>query len=181
MPRFQPVVRSQPVARLLLFAAVTAALASCASNESPSDQAAASTPAPRTASAKPTAPATATATRTSLPVPADGKDVRSCADGSCEIRVAGQVTVELPERFGLGSIQVTGVNTKTVTMVVPLAQSEFSSDGGCGGTITGGSGTAPGYVAMACHAGEKTVLNEMSLEVRGIAEGAAVLRVRPTK
>ncbi|MFI7639724.1 hypothetical protein [Nonomuraea sp. NPDC049400] len=91
------------------------------------------------------------------------------------------VTVPLPARFGLGPVEVTAINGKTVRMVAPLTQSKFSSDGGCSATITGPAANAAPYVDLTCHTGEKAVFNKMKLEVVGIAKKAAVIRIRPKK
>jgi hypothetical protein len=136
-----------------------------------------STPAPPATSANsPTANASPTLR---LPVPADGADPRSCADGTCEIRVRGPVTVPLPARFGVGPLKVTAIKAQTVNMVIALRQSEFSSDGGCSAIITGPAPNAGGHVDLTCHANEKTVVNKMKLEVEGIADKAAIIRIRP--
>ncbi|MFC4013293.1 hypothetical protein ACFOY2_39120 [Nonomuraea purpurea] len=91
------------------------------------------------------------------------------------------VTVPLPARFGLGPIEVTAIDGKTVTMVAPLTQSEFSSDGGCSATITGPAANASAYVDLTCPTGEKAVVNKMNLKVVGIVKKAAVIRIRPAK
>jgi hypothetical protein len=95
--------------------------------------------------------------------------------------VTGSATVPLPARFGLGPIEVTAVDTKTVTMVAPLTRSEFSSDGGCSSGVTGPAANSPAYVDLTCQVGEKAVLNEMNLEIVGIADHASVIRIRPAK
>jgi hypothetical protein len=167
----------------VLAVALIAVVASCSPDDSKSGGATATGSRPAKTSASPTAsrPPKATASPTpSLPAPADGTNRRACADGSCEIRVTKPVSVPLPARFGLGSLEVTAVDDRTVTMVATLTQSEFSSDGGCGATFTGPSADSPGFATMTCHSGEKVALNKMGLTVVGVLDHAAVLRIRPT-
>lgn len=114
-----------------------------------------------------------------LPVPADGEDAQACADGTCEIRVAASTSVPLPARWGIGPLEVTAVDAETVSIVAPFTTSEFSSNGSCGATFTGPSASGPGRLNLNCRAGEKPVVNDMALEVVGILDENAVLRVRP--
>lgn len=177
----QLVVRSGPLARVLLTVLATGMLVSCSSNESGSEGTAASTSAPPRASATSAVP-TASPT-TSLPAAADGENTRACADGTCEIRVSSPAKVPLPARLGLGPLEVTAIEDETVSMVAPLIQPEFASDGVCEGTVTGPGAGISGNVALICHVGKTAVLNKVSLEVVGIdiADQAAVLRIRPAK
>lgn len=180
--------RPRSLTRALLSVAVTGALAvlaACSSDDpdpdaagaserSPADSPTASAPSPSGAPTSPTASPTP-----SLPRPSDGTNARACADGTCEIRVSGPVSVPLPERFGLGSVEVVSVDDTTVTMIAPLTRSEFSSDGGCSSMITGPGANSGGHVSLTCHSGEKAVVNALDLEVVGIVDQAAVLRLRP--
>jgi hypothetical protein len=174
MTRQQSVARFRRLARVLLPAIAITGLASCSSNAPVTDRPSASTSVQPNASPAPTASPVP-----SLPAAADGMDPNSCSDGRCEIRVTGPTTVPIPAQFGLGSIEVTAIGAQTVTMVVPLTRSNFSSDGGCSALITGQSASAPAHMDLTCHAGEKTIVNEMALEVAGIADGAAVIRIAP--
>jgi hypothetical protein len=177
MSRPQSVARSHRLARVLLSLLGVGWLAACAPNAPVADP-------PPSASITSTAPAasstptTATPTPT-LPVPADGTDLRACRDGTCEVRVTGPTAVPLPARLRLGPINVLTIDAQTVTMVVPLAGSTFDSDGGCSATFTGPGAGSPMMMSLACHAGEKNVVNGVAIEVAGIADGAAVLRIGP--
>lgn len=167
----------------VLAVALTCVVASCSSDDPTSDDAAASSARPTRTAASPTVShppkATSASPTPTLPTPADGTNRQACADGTCEIRVTKPVTVPLPARFGLGQLQVATVDDGTVTMVVTLTQSEFSSDGGCGDTnFTGPSADSPGFGSITCHSGEKVTLNKMSLTVVGVLDHAAVLRIR---
>ncbi|MCX4902879.1 hypothetical protein [Streptomyces sp. NBC_00878] len=169
--------------RVLLSVAVTAAVASCSSIEPATDRTATPTSAPPKAPATPSVsstPTSPTASPTPPPAPpADGDNSRACADGTCEIRVTVSATVPLPARFGLGPLAVTGINAKTVTMAAPLLQPEFSSDGGCESSFTGPAANSSAYASWTCHPGDKAVINKMSLQTVGVADGAAIIRIRP--
>lgn len=93
--------------------------------------------------------------------------------------MTASVTVPLPARFGLGPIEVTAINAQTVTMVAPLLQSEFSSDGGCESGFTGPAANSSAYVSLTCHTGDKAVINEMNLQAVGVTDQAAIIRIRP--
>ena len=169
----------RPLTSVLLAAAVTAVVASCSSNESATDRIAASTSAPSTPTVSSTPASPASSPTPSLAPPADGDNFRACADGTCEIRVTTPVTVPLPARFGLGPIEVTAINAQTVTMVAPLLQPEFSSDGGCESTFTGPAANSSAYVSLTCHTGDKAVINELNLQAVGVTDQAAIIRIRP--
>ncbi|GAA1640840.1 hypothetical protein GCM10009733_042420 [Nonomuraea maheshkhaliensis] len=149
---------------------------------SPAASSTPSTTASATASATESATASASPSpRPKLPDAADGGNRRSCADGRCEIRVKRKAQIPLPVRYGIGPIQVTGVNSRTVTMFAPLTGSNFSKGAGCSASITGPSQGAPGYVILDCSVGMKTVINKMRLEVLGAVGKTAVIRIRPAK
>ncbi|WP_279552653.1 hypothetical protein [Streptomyces sp. DH24] len=181
MTRLRLVLSLGSLARILLSVAGAAVLLSCSSNEPVPKSTATPTSVPSSASATSTAPAASPTP--SMPVATDGKDVRACADGTCEIRVSPSARVPLPARLGLGPLQVTAIQDGTVAMFAPLIQSEFASDGGCSAAITGPGAGDSGSVGLTCSVGEKAVVNKMSLEVVGIdtADQAAVLRIRPAK
>jgi hypothetical protein len=87
--------------------------------------------------------------------------------------------VPVPERSGVGHLQVTGVEDRTVTLIAPLIQSQYSSDGGCGTGIVGPSADSPGFMNLTCEAGSKGTVNELRLHVVGVVGEAAVLRIGP--
>jgi hypothetical protein len=93
--------------------------------------------------------------------------------------VTAPVTVPLPARYGLGPIEVTAISAQTVTMVAPLLQSEFSSDGGCQATFTGPAANSSAYVSLTCRTGDKAVINKLNLQAVGVTDQAAVIRIRP--
>lgn len=174
------VTAPRPIVLVPLLAAAVLGLASCSSDE-PDPERAAAAP---TTSAPTTAPSSPTASPSpSMPVPADGENRRACADdGSCEIRVTGPVTIPMPDRLGLGPIEVTEIGAREVALVAPITGSQFSSSGdggGCSATFTGpGAGTSA-RMDVTCPAGGETVVNTVSIGVAGIEDGAAVIRIRP--
>ncbi|WP_189935974.1 hypothetical protein [Streptomyces sulfonofaciens] len=182
MIRSLSAARSVRSAVVVLSTTVAFVLTACTPDASPPGGAPSSTHAPSTsAAARPdSGPATtpAASPTPSLPVAADGRNAGSCADGTCEVRVTASVEVPLPARFGLGPVRVTAIDARTVTLSARLTQSQFSSDGGCSSAITGPAANAPAHVDLTCHVGEKAVVNKMHLTVVGIAEHAAVLRIR---
>jgi hypothetical protein len=86
--------------------------------------------------------------------------------------------VPLPARTGLGPVEVIAVDATAVTMVIPLTGPKFDSDGGCSPFITGPAAGSSGFVTLSCAAGDRGVLNKVTLEVPEIADGSAVLRAR---
>ncbi|MGP4026270.1 hypothetical protein [Actinomadura sp. 3N407] len=93
--------------------------------------------------------------------------------------MTGPVTIPLLGGSGLGPIEVTAISDRTVRMVAPLTGAEFSSDGGCSSTFTGPGANTSAHMDLTCHAGEKAVVNMVSLEVAGIGDEGAVIRIRP--
>jgi hypothetical protein len=93
--------------------------------------------------------------------------------------VSADAEVPLPARSGLGPAAVVAIDATTVTMVIPLTGTEFDSDGGCSPNITGPAAGSSGYVTLNCAAGDRGAVNKVTFEVLEIADGAAVLRVRP--
>ncbi|MFG1694658.1 hypothetical protein [Nonomuraea sp. NPDC049309] len=101
-----------------------------------------------------------------------------CADGTCEIEVTAGDVVTVPERYGLGPIDVKAIRQESVEMVAPVTGMGFSianCDGG--GTVVSGGG---GGVLMDCAKGVTATINDaMSLEVLKIDGDTAVVRIEP--
>jgi hypothetical protein len=153
-------LRSMPSAVVVVVLAVLTSCSADASNESgtalPSDSVSASTPA-ATPSPAPTGP---------------------CAGGTCQIKVAVGDIVTVPDRYGLGPIEVTAITADAVEMVAPLTGSGYSVSGCSGGG--GVSSQGRGGVRLNCTVGTVATINDvMSLEVVEISAGAAVLRIKP--
>jgi hypothetical protein len=86
-------------------------------------------------------------------------------------------TLPVPKRSGVGRVQVSGIEGRTVTLTAPMIQSRYSSDGGCEMGVTGPSADSPGFLTMTCKAGAKGVVNRLRVEVVGLVGKAAVLRI----
>ncbi|MEO3884637.1 hypothetical protein [Nonomuraea sp. B5E05] len=101
-----------------------------------------------------------------------------CADGTCEIKVAVGDVVTVPEKYGLGPIEVTAITGGAVEMFAPLTGSGYSISGCSGGG--GVSSEGGGGVRLSCDQGTVATINDaMSLEVAEILDTAAVLRIEP--
>lgn len=86
--------------------------------------------------------------------------------------------VAVPERYGLGPIEVTAITAAAVEMVAPLTGSGYSVSGCSGGG--GVSSQGGGGVGMSCEVGTVATINDvMSLEVVEIGDTVAVLRIEP--
>lgn len=86
--------------------------------------------------------------------------------------------VAVPERYGLGPIEVTAITAAAVEMVAPLTGSGYSVSGCSGGG--GVSSQGGGGVEMSCKVGTVATINDvMSLEVVEIGDTVAVLRIEP--
>jgi hypothetical protein len=150
-----------------------ASLASCSSDSSdgssaearPSgsgSQASASDPAP-------------TPTQSTTPSPSP---TGPCADGTCELKVVVGDIVAVPEKYGLGPIEVTAITGDEVEMVAPLTGSGYSVTGCSGGG--GASSDGGGGVGLRCAEGPAATINgTMSLKVVDVRGKAAVLRIEP--
>ncbi|WP_426502425.1 hypothetical protein ACPPVO_32845 [Dactylosporangium sp. McL0621] len=89
----------------------------------------------------------------------------------------GDVVV-LPERYGLGPIEVTAITADAIEMVAPVTGSGFGLSGCSGGG--GVSSQGRGGVRMNCKLGSVATVNDvMNLEVVEIRATIAVLRIKP--
>jgi hypothetical protein len=101
-----------------------------------------------------------------------------CTGGTCQIKVAVGDVVAVPERYGLGPIEVTAITVGAVEMVAPLTGSGYSVSGCSGGG--GVSSQGRGGVKLSCAVGTVATVNDvMSLEVVEINATIAVLRIKP--
>jgi hypothetical protein len=86
--------------------------------------------------------------------------------------------VDVPERYGLGPIEITAITAAAVEMVAPLTGSGYSISGCSGGG--GVSSRGRGGVKLSCKVGTVATINDvMSLEVAEIRATIAVLRIKP--
>ncbi len=101
-----------------------------------------------------------------------------CADGTCEVEVAAGDVLAVPEKYGLGPIEVKAVKGGRVEMAAPLTGAGYSVSGCSGGG--GVSSQGGGGVSLSCGEGPAATINgAMRLQVVEIREASAVLRVSP--
>ncbi|MFB9411230.1 hypothetical protein [Dactylosporangium matsuzakiense] len=101
-----------------------------------------------------------------------------CAGGACQIEVGVGDVVVVPERYGLGPIEITAISGTTVEMVAPVTGSGFGVSGCSGGG--GVSSQGGGGVRLRCQVHTAGTVNDvMSLEVVEVRGTTAVLRIKP--
>ncbi|MDQ0848005.1 MULTISPECIES: hypothetical protein [unclassified Streptomyces] len=84
----------------------------------------------------------------------------------------------VPEKYGLGPIEVTAITGGEVEMVAPLTGSGYSVSGCSGGGSVSSEGS--GGVRLSCGKGPAATINDaMSLEVAEILDTTALLRIDP--
>lgn len=161
------------VAIAVMFAALTA----CSSGSSPAPAAPIGGQAAG-GSGSAASPPTDTAASTDTAAPAPSL-TGPCADGTCEIKVTAGDAVVVPERYGLGPIEVKAIRRDSVEMVAPVTGMGFSiSNCDGGGTVVSGGG---GGVRMDCAKGITATINDaMSLQVLRITGDTAIIRIEPT-
>jgi hypothetical protein len=139
--------------------------------------AACSAPAPRTAPPAPTAQPAPTA---DLATPLAGDGAAACAQGPCEIRVDGPVTIPLAADTEVTEIRVVAVDADGVELVavVPGRQVSTSCSGPCAGMRTSTAGDTAS-VRLTAGTGAVVGVNGVTLDVRSATGGAAVLRLVP--
>ncbi|WP_461006321.1 hypothetical protein [Streptomyces capparidis] len=165
--------RTSPTVTAVVAAVVLAALTSCSSDSSDgsSDEA---RPGGSGSHASASDPAR-TPGESTTPSPSP---TGPCADGTCELKVAVGDTVAVPEKYGLGPIEVTAITGDEVEMVAPLTGSGYSVTGCSGGG--GVSSDGSGGVGLRCAEGPAATINDtMSLKVVDVLGKTAVLRIQP--
>ncbi|MEV4800241.1 hypothetical protein AB0K18_09505 [Nonomuraea sp. NPDC049421] len=151
--------RRSSLAVAVLFAALTA----CSSDVAPAGA--------RPGESAP--PASASPSVTPSPSPTG-----PCDDGTCEVKVAVGDVVTVPERYGLGPIEVKEISRGSVEMLAPLTGPGYSVAGCAGGGSVSSAGG--GAVRMSCDKGTVATINDvMSLEVVKAAGKTAVIRIEP--
>ncbi|MFE9682018.1 hypothetical protein [Streptomyces sp. NPDC006285] len=86
----------------------------------------------------------------------------------------------VPEKYGLGPIEVVAITKGEVELVAPLTGSGYSVSGCSGGG--GVSSDGNGGVGFSCGEGPAaTINNAMSLKVVDILGTAAVLHIEPAR
>jgi hypothetical protein len=84
----------------------------------------------------------------------------------------------VPEKYGLGPIEVTAITGGEVEMVAPLTGSGYSVSGCSGGGSVSSEGS--GGVRLSCGKGPAATINDaMSLQIAEILDTTALLRIEP--
>ncbi|WP_330275723.1 hypothetical protein OG205_08670 [Lentzea sp. NBC_00516] len=135
-----------------------------------------------------TAPATTTASSTSaqspsptaLPAAADGTDLATCADGTCEVQVSAPGPIGLPQTAE-AALSLASVGNASVTMAFAPTATNFSTDcdplDACSNRLTlveGGQGNV-----ATVRVGAKMTFNKVSVVVVAVVGTSAVLRISP--
>ncbi|MFF2161918.1 hypothetical protein ACFVWP_14550 [Streptomyces sp. NPDC058175] len=131
------------MAGIALAATVALAVSGCGSTDnaddtsSPSRQGSKPASAP-SASAQPSASTPSASAQPSVSA-ADGRDVRACADGNCEVAVTGPVTIRFKGPAGPATLSVTEVGPNKV---------EYTVKSGSGRSQGGASGPGQGCITV---------------------------------
>lgn len=133
-PERLPTGRSHPrrVTGITLAALVALAVSGCGSTDNADD-----TSSPSRQVSKPTSPPSSSA-QPSVSA-ADGRDVRACADGNCEIAVTGPVTIRFKGPAGPATLSVTEVGPNKV---------EYTVKSGSGRSQGGARGPGQGCITV---------------------------------
>lgn len=111
------------------------------------------------------------------PAAADGTDLTACADGRCEVRVAGPASIPVPRRLGVSGVKVRSIGAGDVTLV-----GRFTGDrqsGFCTGRSCSSSGSDGGFT-ITLGADSTGSENGLSISVIAVGGGSAVLRLAPS-
>ncbi|MCA1655147.1 MAG: hypothetical protein LC635_01470 [Pseudonocardiaceae bacterium] len=153
-----------------VLAVVVLALAGCTVSRS-------GAPAPGTTATLPTTLTTTLPTTTTTP-PAptaqDGADFQACADGTCEVAIAGPASIPLPG----GSLVVSAVLEDGIEFDLTSAAGGGSGSlrGYCTATFGGGGG---GMECPADGPAEPATATPglLTVQIRGVSDGAVVVRI----
>lgn len=110
------------------------------------------------------------------PTAADGTDLTACADGRCEVRVAGPASIPLPHGMGVSSVRVRSVGPENVIVVGRFTGNRQS--GFCAGRSCGSSGSGDGFTLTLGPDGTGSE-NGLSVTAVAVGGGSAVLRFAP--
>jgi len=107
---------------------------------------------------------------------ADGSDVAACSDAKCEVSVGAGTAFSLPKSVGVEALKVTVVTIDRVTLNGHDIGS--SSGGGCTGECS--AGDANGVFTITLGDDSRATQNGLSITVKDISNGAAILELAPT-
>jgi hypothetical protein len=130
---------------------------------------------------KPLPKPSATPAPTTLPTAANGTDLAACAAGSCEVTVAGPVSIPAAPGFGVSTIAVSAIGANTVSVAVTMPAGQISGDcnaPGCTGTFAGlGAGETEATGSATLQIGGTFTVNNLDLTAVAVVGGSAVLRL----
>ncbi|MFF5257905.1 hypothetical protein ACFY4C_03090 [Actinomadura viridis] len=121
---------------------------------------------------------------------ADGTDLNACEDGSCEVEVTGPAKLPVdPKKFKTGTLEVEPGQDDTVSFTLKQSGNSSTSvqvcspDGGCthlgGGGRSSSGGDVRSSTGWTAGAGTRITANGIVITVVAVADGSAVLRVKP--
>jgi hypothetical protein len=164
---------------LLAAAGVLLAVAGCESSTAGRPTAASSPPASGSSQQSGVATATeapsAAATATEAPSAADGANIAACADARCEVLVRPGTAIPVPASTRVRNLTVAAVSEDRVTLTGRDIGN--SSSGVCTGQCD--SSSRNGAFTIKLGSDSRAIQNGVSITVKRIADGAAVLTLEP--
>jgi hypothetical protein len=106
---------------------------------------------------------------------ADGADVAACSDAACEVSVGAGTAFSLPKSVRVEALKVTAVTAGRVTLTGHGIGN--SASGGCVGDCS--AGNANGVFTFTLGDDSGATMNRLSVTVKDIANGSAILELRP--
>ncbi|WP_156993261.1 hypothetical protein [Pseudonocardia acaciae] len=113
-----------------------------------------------------------------LPPAQDGTDPAACADGNCEVRLAGPVPIPLDARFGVRGMTVESIGPERVALRAELANGGDVLTVSCTQRTANATASSPAWVTADCEQGGSLTLPAISVGVAVVRENAAIIRVQ---
>lgn len=113
---------------------------------------------------RPTPTPTPTRTGPTLPPAADGKDIKACYDGSCEVEVRAPLDIPMAPRTGVAKLTVESVDAQGVRIT---------------GRMTNGNSMEVTVFADPGSLAYSTVDSRVEIASLGVVNGLAVIRISP--
>lgn len=127
---------------------------------------------------QPAPPPPASAPAAASLLAADGQNVGACADGTCEVRVTGPVTVPLRAGSPVSNLRVESIDTAGVHLA-PSFSGRSMSGHDCSVNGSSGPGTGASPFAGRCGPGGGLTFDKLTISVVAMEGDAAVLRIAP--
>ncbi|MGQ0841795.1 hypothetical protein [Actinokineospora sp.] len=162
--------------RIVVLAALASLAAGCSSTTE-------GTPVAASTSATKVTTTTAKTTATTPPptAAADGTDLTACADGTCEVRIAGEAGIPVAPASGIAFFQVAEVTADAVSMAFVAGPGSFSfgcdGDARCESSVVGASAGSPAIAYATGHQGARFTANRLTAAVIAVGGGSAILRI----